>query len=154
MYDVMGVTVELLTPVAAGLPFCVMRGIIPAGAVIPMHAHEAPESFFVVSGEAQVLLEHEGGLRWKDLKPGDFVHVPPMSKHAHRNPSPTPAIEILVATPDIAEFFVEVGRPVPPSGTLPPPTPDEVERFAAAGVRRGHWLATPEENAAVGIVMS
>ncbi len=154
VYDVMGVTVEFMTPVDANaLPFCVMRGVIPAGAAVPMHSHHAPESFFVVSGEAQVLLERDGRLEWQDVKPGDFVNVPPDTRHAHRNRSSAPAVELVVTTPDIGEFFAEIGRAVPASGTLPPPTEDDVRRFVAAATRRGHRLATPEENAAVGIAM-
>lgn len=154
VYDVMGVTVEFLTPRPPGaLPFCVMRGVIPAGAVVPMHSHHAPESFYVVSGEAQVLLEHDGRLQWRDVRSGDFVHVPPDAKHAHRNPSSAPVTEILITTPDIGEFFLEIGRPVPPSGVLPAPTQEDLQRLAAAAARHQHWLATPEENAAVGIAM-
>jgi oxalate decarboxylase/phosphoglucose isomerase-like protein (cupin superfamily) len=147
----MGATVEFLTPWPSALPYCVMRGIIPAGAVVPMHSHRAPESFFVESGEAWVLLEYDGRLEWKDVKPGDFVHVPPDARHAHRNPSSSPVTEIVITTPDLGEFFVEIGRVVPASGALPAPTQEDVQRFVAAAARHHHWLATPEENAAVGI---
>jgi len=152
VYDVVGVTVEFLTPLPPGaLPFCVMRGVIPSGMAVPMHSHSAAESFYVVSGEAQVLLEQEGRLDWKDVKTGDFVHVPSHAKHAHRNLSPAPVTEIVITTPDIGEFFLEVGRLVPASGALPAPTPEDMQRLVAAAARHHHWLATPEENAAVGV---
>jgi quercetin dioxygenase-like cupin family protein len=152
VYDVMGATVEFLTPPPpSDVPYCVMRGVIPPSTAVPMHSHHAPESFFVVSGEAQVLLEERGRLEWKDVRPGDFVHIPSDAKHAHRNRSSAPVVEIVITTPDLGEFFVEVGRPIPASGAVRPPTDGEIRRFVAAATQHHHWLATPEENAAVGI---
>jgi hypothetical protein len=34
-----------------------------------------------------------------------------------------------------------------------PPTPEELQHFAATAIRYGYWLATPEENAAVGLTL-
>jgi hypothetical protein len=101
-------------------------------------------------GEAQVLLEHDGRLEWKHVRSGDFVHVPPDAKHAQGKPTSAPVTQIVITTPDVGEFFLEIGRPVPPSGVLPVPTREDLQRLAAAA-RHQHWLATPEENAAIGI---
>lgn len=61
-------------------------------------------------------------------------------------------MEIVITTPDLGEFFVEVGRPIPASGAVRPPTDAEVRRFVAAAAQHHHWVATPEENAAARIV--
>jgi hypothetical protein len=44
-----------------------------------------------------------------------------------------------------------VGRPV--TDALTPPTAEEVANFVAVSEKYGYVLATPEENAAVGITM-
>lgn len=46
--DVAGLTVEFLTgPHDAPRDFCVMRGVIPPGAVVPIHSHDSTETFLV-----------------------------------------------------------------------------------------------------------
>jgi hypothetical protein len=39
-------------------------------------------------------------------------------------------------------------------GARQPVTPEDLARFAALSANYGHWNATPEENAAVGIRVS
>ena len=48
-------------------------------------------------------------------------------------------------------FFREVGAPAGTGAT--PPSPETVERFMRTAERYGHWLATPEENAEVGLTL-
>jgi len=151
--DVLGPLVEFLTTPSHQESYCVMRGIIPAGVSVPLHSHQDAESFLVVSGTAQALAERTDRLEWIDLRPGDFVHIPGGVKHAHRNTSSEPVVEIVVTTPTLGQFFQEVGRTVPPGKTLPPPTPDDFERFERIARKYRHWLASPAENAAVGIVL-
>ena len=54
LLDVMGPTVQFVTPPRPGEP-CVMRGVIPPGAVIPIHSHPDPETFIQLSGEVDAL---------------------------------------------------------------------------------------------------
>jgi Cupin domain len=130
--------------------YCVMKGTIPAGGSVPLHSHLDPESFFVISGRAQVLIERADRLEWIDVKAGDFVHIPGGAKHAHRNPSNGPVVELATSTPRLGRFFQEVARPLA-AGRPTPPTPEDLERFARIAAKYQHWLASPEENAAVGI---
>ena len=119
--DLFGPTVEFMTsPDEAHGDFCVLRGVVPPGAVIPLHSHDDAETFFIVAGAQQVLLPGTRGLEWSDAHAG-------------------------------GKFFQEVGRPV--TGSLQPPTPDELARFAAIAASYGYTLGTPEENAAIGIEM-
>jgi mannose-6-phosphate isomerase-like protein (cupin superfamily) len=150
--DILGVTLEFLTPPSATRDaYCVLEGRIPAGASVPLHSHPDPESFFVLSGVAQVLLERDGQLEWIDVKPGDYVHILAHMKHAHRVLSSEPVTEIVTTTAPLGRFFLEVGRPIQ-SGVRPaPPSVEEVEHFESISRRYGHWMATPAENAAVGI---
>lgn len=36
----------------------------------------------------------------------------------------------------------------------PPPAPEAIAHFVAAAERYGHWIGTPEENAALGLSMA
>jgi mannose-6-phosphate isomerase-like protein (cupin superfamily) len=62
--DVFGATVEF---VSWSDEFCVMRGVVPPGAVVPLHRHSDAEDFFILSGTQQVLVRRPtiscGGIR-------------------------------------------------------------------------------------------
>jgi hypothetical protein len=88
------------------------------------------------------------------MEAGDFRHVPQGVKHAWKNQSNEPAIAIIVTTPRLGRFFQEVGRPVAPDALPQAPSPADVQRFAEVAARYHHWLASPEENATVGINLS
>jgi quercetin dioxygenase-like cupin family protein len=148
--DVLGPTVEFLTPPAAAHDdFCVMRGVIPPGVAVPLHSHDATEVFFVLSGTKQVLTLDSGPAEWVDVRAGDYVHVPRGTRHAHRNVSDEPLIELVITTARLGKWFEQAGAPA--TDGRRPPTHDVLERFLAVSRKFGYWLGTPEENAAVGI---
>jgi quercetin dioxygenase-like cupin family protein len=150
--DVLGAVVELLTdPALPEAAYCVIKGTIPAGMVVPLHSHPDEESFFVVSGTAEVLKEIDGRLEWSSVEPGDFVHIPGGVRHAHRNRSARPVVELAITTSQLGRFFREVGRSIGQADAPRAPTPDEVARFTTTAARYGHWMASPSENASVGI---
>jgi uncharacterized RmlC-like cupin family protein len=126
---------------------CVMRGVIPPGVTVPLHSHDDFEDFFVLAGGHEVLVEGDGGLEWRDANPGDYIRLPGNVPHAHRNLSQEPAVDLIITTGRMGRFFREVGRPI----DSPQPTAQNVARFAEIAARYGYRLATPEENAAVGI---
>lgn len=147
--DVFGPVVQFMTPPDEE-QFCVMRAVIPPGVVVPLHSHDDFEDFYILAGRHQVLVESCGGtLEWRDANAGDYVRVPGDVPHAHRNVSQEPAFDLIITTARMGKFFREVGRPV----GSPPPTAREVARFVEAAGRYGYRLATPEENAAVGITV-
>jgi quercetin dioxygenase-like cupin family protein len=155
-----GVAIELFGPTAEYLTlpedqhsdFCVIKGTIPPGAVVPLHSHADTEDFLVVSGSIEGLRHDRHGYAWIAAKAGDYVHVPGDSQHAWRNVSGEPVVTLIITTKRMGQFFQEVGRPVMDAAR--PPTPEQLARFAAVSARYGYWNATPEENAAVGIQMS
>ena len=77
--------------------------------------------------------------------------MPATTGNAHRNTSQDPAVDLMITTARLGQFFAEAGRPV--TGLPQPPSPGDVARFTALAARYGHTLGTPEENAAVGIEM-
>ena len=150
--DVFGPTVEFLTaPESADIPHCMMIGTIPPGISVPLHSHADVESFYVLSGQLQALIQHGDRLEWLGVRSGDFIQVPSGARHAFRNQSTEPVIEVITTTPKLGRFFQEIGRPVIQGVPLPPPTPDNIRRFLEIAARYGYWNATPAENAAAGI---
>lgn len=151
--NVLGPTIEFLTsPDEQGAVYCVMKGTMPPGAVVPLHSHPDFESFWLISGAVLALSEREGGFDWLSVRPGDFLHVPAGAKHAFRNTSKDPAVALITTTPGLARFLQEVGRPTEGGGQSPPAAED-MQRLAAAAAKYGHWLGSPEDNAAVGITL-
>jgi quercetin dioxygenase-like cupin family protein len=144
--DVFGATVEF---VSRSEEFCVMRGVVPPGMVVPLHRHADAEDFFILSGTQQVLTQEGDRLLWRDARAGDYVRIPGNALHAHRNVSTQPAVDLIVTTARLGRFFEEIGRPM--TDSLPPRTAQEVAHFVETATKYGYVLATPEENAAVGI---
>ena len=149
--DVFGPSLEFVSgPDDSAADFWVMRGVVPPGVVVPLHSHDDAEDFFILAGTQQVLTKSDKGLKWRDVNAGDYVHIPAGVPHAHRNVSDEPAVELVVTTARLGRFFQEVARP----DTSQPPTPAELAEFVAVAARYGYDLATPEQNAAVGIALS
>lgn len=149
--DVFGPSLEFMSgPDDPRAEFWVMRGALPPGVTVPLHSHDDAEDFFILSGTQQVLTKTDQGLQWCDVHAGDYVHIPAGTPHAHRNVSTEPAIELVITTTRLGQFFQEIARP---RGTRPP-TPDELAQFVAVATRYGYALGTPEQNAAVGISLS
>ena len=141
MVQVLGPTITFLTPPdGSGDAPCVMRGTIPPGDLVPLHSHAEPETFLLESGELEAFA---GPGEWLRLRAGDVLHVPGDAPHAFRNDCREPAVTIVVTTARIGRFFREVGRP----------SADPLATFLAVSERYGYWNATPEENAAIGIVL-
>ena len=150
--DVLGPTVEFLVlPSEDDACYCVLKGTIPPGVSVPLHSHPDDESFFLVSGRVQALEQRNDGFECTNMNAGDFRHVPQGVRHAWKNQSNEPAIAIIVTTARLGRFFQEIGRPVSPDVSPQAPSPTDVQRFVDAAARYHHWLASPDENAAIGI---
>jgi quercetin dioxygenase-like cupin family protein len=152
--DVFGPTLEFLVKPGEGEgTYCLMTGTIPPGVSVPLHSHPDTESFFLVSGAAQVISQRTGTLEWLDVRPGELVHVPSNAKHAWRNTSDEPAVQLITTTPKLGRFFEEIGRPVTARAPLPPPSLDDLQHFMRVAAKYNYWLGSQEENAAIGIVL-
>jgi quercetin dioxygenase-like cupin family protein len=149
-----GPTVEFLTsPEDEHNAFCVLKGTIPRGMAVPLHAHADTEDFLVISGSVEALQHDAQGYTWITAQAGDFIHVPGNARHAWRNVSGSPLVNLTITTKRLGRFFQEAGRPAT-GAPRPPPTSEELARFSAISAKYGYWNATPEENAAIGIQMT
>jgi quercetin dioxygenase-like cupin family protein len=153
--ELFGPTLEFLTsPEDGHNDFCALKGTIPPDVYVPLHSHPDTEDFLVISGAVDYLRRgtQEEGYKWIEAKAGDYIHVPSGAKHAWRNVSAEPVVNLIITTKRLGQFLKETGRPV--TCTPQPMTPEDLARFAAISTRYGYWNATPEENAAVGIHLS
>jgi quercetin dioxygenase-like cupin family protein len=151
--SVFGPTIEFLTPAGEDDAPCVMRGTIPPGAVVPLHSHPEPETFIALSGEVEGLAALPSGFEWLPVQPGDVFHVPGGARHAWRNLSRNPATNIVVTAQTLGRFFREVGTPHVIGKPPPMPSRQAIEHFLATAERYGHWTASPDENAEVGLTL-
>jgi len=150
--EVLGPSVQfLVSPQSSDEAPCVMKGTIPPGVSVPIHSHAGLEAFFVLAGNVEVLSEEGGNAHWIKAGPGDFIEVPSKAKHGFRNRSAYPVVQLITTTSKLGRFFQEVGRSLDQGSTVSPPVPDEIQRFLKTAERYGYWVATPEENALVGI---
>ncbi|MBR1125865.1 cupin domain-containing protein [Bradyrhizobium lablabi] len=116
--------------------------LLPAGAVVPMHSHADRETFYMLSGKLDAL----NGDRWQQLGPGDVFDVRAGMKHAWRNSSQAAATMICVTTNKLAGFLQEIS--IPEAGSS---GEEQAQRFFKLVQAHGYWLASPEENAAIGL---
>jgi quercetin dioxygenase-like cupin family protein len=150
--DLVGPKIELLTA-SEESAYCVMKGTIPPGVAVPLHSHEDAESFYLLSGEAQFLMQTGRGFEWQTLRPGDFVHITGGAKHAWRNVSHQPVEALITCTVKLGRALREMGRPTS-DGDRQPPAQEHIQRLAEISARYGYWLGSPEENVEVGISLS
>ncbi|MFC4779013.1 cupin domain-containing protein [Paenibacillus sp. GCM10023252] len=144
--DVMGPRVLLLTDSEDNKEYSVMKAEVPAGVVVPVHSHDDRETFVVLSGE----LEAYHGDRWVKVPAGETLDVPENVKHAWRNATNETVTLLVVSTPRMGDFFLEIGTPV---SKLQPglPSPEALNHFVKVAIEYGYWLGTPEDNASIGI---
>lgn len=116
---------------------------MPPGVVVPMHSHSDRETFYVLSGKLDALRVD----RWEQLGPGDVFDVCDGIKHAWRNASKEDATILCVTTTRLTQFLREAV--IPPHGASAPE--QRAQHFLKLVEAHGYWLASPEENAAVGL---
>jgi quercetin dioxygenase-like cupin family protein len=139
------VRIELLTSPKEE-DYWVIKGTLDPGANVPLHSHDDAEDFYVLSGEAEALVETTNGLEWHIVQTGDFIHIPGDMKHAWRNRFSRPAEKFIVTPAKLGRFFHEMDELIRAGGNN-----GTMEKLRDLSKRYGYWLGSPEENAAVGI---
>jgi hypothetical protein len=56
-----------------------------------------------------------------------------------------------VSKRELYSFFRELARPFDPNRPPAPPTAEEMQELFELAAKHGYWMASPEENAAIGI---
>jgi quercetin dioxygenase-like cupin family protein len=143
----------LASPAETGSEICLIRGTIPPGVAVPLHSHSDVELFYVLEGSLEAFQFGNGSRGWVRFGPGDIVSISGNTKHALRNSSPVPTTMVLVTTSKLFSFFHEVSKPADRDRAEKPPTPEEIEKLFETAARYGYWMGSPEENAAIGLVL-
>jgi quercetin dioxygenase-like cupin family protein len=74
-FAVVGTLLQFVsTPEQSHSKIAVMRGGIPAGAVIQLHSHADPEIFFILSGSMEVFQDNGESQGWAKAGPGRRRH--------------------------------------------------------------------------------
>ena len=147
-FIVLGVFLQFLsTPEQINDQITVMRGTVPSGVVIPLHSHADPEIFYVLNGSLEVF-QSEG---WQTVTAGEVVSIPGNVRHALRNTSLSPITSITVSKQELYSFFRELARPFDPNRPPAPPTPEEMQQLFSVAEKYEYWLASRDQNAAIGI---
>ena len=100
----------LIDPEHAGHSLTVFLEIHEPGDCVPLHAHRAVETYFVLRGEGVFHCDGEE----VTIRTGDCLMIPPRGKHDFRNPGPGRLYLLTVMVPNAA--FVEqvrAGIPAP-----------------------------------------
>jgi quercetin dioxygenase-like cupin family protein len=145
-----GTKIESLTPLSEDA-YCVIRGTIPPGVTVPLHSHADAESFYVLSGAAEAVVQTEDEPEWQVLRPGDFLHVPGGTKHAWRNVFSEPMSALIPCTARLGRALREMGQLTNDVTQFTSQAP--IQHLAEISEHYGYWLGSREENAAVGIVL-
>jgi quercetin dioxygenase-like cupin family protein len=96
--NVLGASIQFLVGPQPGEDApCILKRTIPPGISVPMHSHDFVEVFFVLSGNFEVIIG-DSKMRWIEVSAGDLIEVPSNVKHAFRNRSQHPVINLVFTT--------------------------------------------------------
>ncbi|MGZ2426436.1 cupin domain-containing protein [Rhizobium laguerreae] len=125
--------------------YAVIRSIAPVGIVVPLHGHDEPETMVVVEGVLEAWLDGA----WNRYKKGEVIDIASNVPHALRNSGHEEVALVLVTTPRMARFFDEISV----SQAQADVTPERLAHIAKIAAAYGFWSASPEQQAAIGIVL-
>ena len=118
-----------------------VEGLLPPGAMTPLHVLGASQILYVLEGELTAYLPGVSRV----LRRGESMNQPAGVPQTHSVTSTEPARVLAASSPAGFERFVaEAGRPAE-SLTLPPPeeSPPDLERLAAIAAKHGMELLGP-----------
>ena len=151
-FIVLGVLLQFLsTPEQINDQISVMRGTVLSGVQIPLHSHADPEIFYVLNGSIEVFQAEGPYAGWQTMNVGEVVSIPGNVRHALRNTSHSSMTSITVSKQELYNFFRELAQPFDPNRPPAPPTPEEMQQLFSVAEKYEYWLASPHENAAIGL---
>lgn len=115
-----------------------VEAVCPPGSGPGPHIDPWRESFYVIEGEIEFMLERDGKLRPVKAGPGDVVSIPAGLGHAFRVVSPRPARALIISAPaGLEEFFAAAGERVSTKHLPTTPAAFDRARFEQATERHG-----------------
>jgi quercetin dioxygenase-like cupin family protein len=154
-FDIIGGEITFLAPPETiGGDHAILGGFLPPGVIVPLHRHDDPESFYILEGEMELYLAEGDSAGWRSLKVGDLAVIRGGSKHAWRNNNAQECKAVFVTGPNLLAFLKDLGRPVSEKAAPEVPDASTVARIAEVAQKHNLWLASPEENEAIGLNMA
>jgi quercetin dioxygenase-like cupin family protein len=154
VFNAAGVLLQFLaSPEEVGDAICLIRGTMPPGVAVPLHKHAEVELLYVLEGSLEFFMAKEG-TQWATAGMGDVIAIPSNVKHALRNRSSLPVTLALVTKSHLYAFFRELAKPFDPNQRPAPLTPEEMQELFEVAAKYGYWMASPDENAAIGLSIS
>jgi len=152
MFAVVGTLLQFVsTPEQSQSKIAVMRGGIPAGAVIPLHSHSDPEIFYIHDGSMEVFQDDGESHGWAKAGPGDVVTIAGGNRHAIRNTGSTNVACVLVSEDKLYRFFRELGIPIEQGAEAPAPSEAIMMKLFEIAAKYGYWIGSPADNEAIGL---
>jgi quercetin dioxygenase-like cupin family protein len=142
----------LASPDEIGSEICLIRDTVPSGVVVPLHSHPDPEVFYALEGTVEAFQSEDNTDRWTTAGVGAVVAIPGNVKHAWRNALSLPATMVIVTTAKMFEFSREITKPFDPDQPAGLPSLETMQELSKTAARYGFWIASPEENAAIGLI--
>lgn len=141
MVEILGIHCRWkVTAEETGDSYSLIENWAPPGAGVPLHTHDAPETFFVLEGKLEFGRLGPQGAEWLAAGPGDTFHIPGGIMHGFRNGGDTVGHLLCLFRADLAPFFEEAGVPATP-GIFRPPTEQEIARGLSMMRKHGMQFA-------------
>ena len=153
VFKAAGVLLQFLaSPEEAGDAICLMRGTMPPGVVVPLHSHAEPELLHILEGSLEIFRSNKRYSGWTTAGTGEVVTIPGSVKHALRNSSSLPMTLAVVTKSELYKFVRELAKPFDAKQLDAVPTTEAVQELFRLVAKYGYWLASREENAAIGLI--
>ena len=154
-FDVGGSQLQFVAPpdLIGSESMSILRGTLPVGGIVPLHSHSDSESFYVLCGEMEAYLDDSKSPGWQRVKPGELAVIRGDVKHAWRNMASEPCVALVFTGKAVCNFLQELARPLDAAPAHDASGPEQMEKMAVLAMMFSQWLATPEENAAIGLTV-
>ena len=123
-FNVLGETVNVLASAAETGSYEVYLETVPLGAGPPPHCHPWDESFYLVSGEIDYVVDGKPGV----ASAGAFVHLPAGTVHSYSSRVDPSVMIAFTSKAGASALFVELDA----ASAEAPPSPERVVEVATA----------------------
>jgi quercetin dioxygenase-like cupin family protein len=132
----------------------VLIGVLQPGVFVPLHSHAGPEWFYILEGEMDGYTGDESGGCWGVIRQGELVVLASGVRHAWKNDSQTPVRVLSFAGTDVFAVMRKIAFPADAHQAAAAPTQEFLQELHEIAAKTGNWIATPDENAAIGLKLS
>jgi quercetin dioxygenase-like cupin family protein len=158
----LGILVQFVTtPEEISSDIGIVRVLFPPGMALPLHKHADPEIFYLIEGSLEIFQEastippimEKRNNGWRTFISGEIVSIAGGVIHGVRNSSSEPVMCVIITKNELYSFLHELAHPYS-GGEIGPPALNEISELLIVAERHRYWIASPEQNAAVGLILA